>query len=141
MIGLTQQDENDLVRMYRNAEKPLERVGIMSHYRFFRLLQHGMVATIPPRLTEKGMRRAVAVEKSQAEVPPEPTEANKEGAGRILKEVPDCGHVGLKPEPKVTMVELHAAFEDAIGNCYGPELRDGIRAIVKALGAEGRVEG
>ena len=64
---LTRADEKALLILYRSSKDPCKRVHVVSHFRFFRLLLYGMVATIPPRLTRDGLLRAqlmVLVEKS-----------------------------------------------------------------------------
>lgn len=71
MIGLTGADERALVAFFKTTAEPLKRIVIgraspNSHFRFFRLLHHGMVAIQPPRLTDAGLRRALAVLKADS---------------------------------------------------------------------------
>lgn len=68
--GLTVMDEGALLDAYRNNPKPLERIYVQSYFRFWRLLQHKLVAVQPPRLTDAGYRKARAIEVDRREGKP-----------------------------------------------------------------------
>lgn len=55
MMALSKNDIDALMGLFESTDQPTEFVHIRSSFRFRRLQEFGLVATIPPRLTGAGL--------------------------------------------------------------------------------------